>query len=425
MNSFASSLRHSSAIVALALLFVGDCGAVAAPPTPRSDGAVRSASDWLERLPKLPRPIRFAASFTSQHHDAKNPPDAPVDHGAIEIDGVMTPDTRFVLTLTMLQPAGSGTAEMVTEIAWDGDREYSRTPSEPGTLLVRDAARPPIPPRATKLGMLLQHTDAFGDLRPRVAADITDWTWCDRIALMEEGSRRTLTLETDGPRFVSRFVSTLECRDDRSCRLVEYSSTGIDRTPDGAAPLRGMSYSVQGRQWKEFDGHTVAMRLVGLDDAGDHPELAGRIIESSATLHEIAWLDGAEFDEQLAEFMSLRTGERLYDETLKLAMRSGDHHLAIDGIVYELAEPLFDHPGDALPALLESAVRLEPPPAPPGAPDPASSGPANPPHGDRATHDDDGHADIRPAALAATSLVLIAAGAALFFRRRGTHVDHD
>ncbi|HMN95014.1 MAG TPA: hypothetical protein PKC43_00245 [Phycisphaerales bacterium] len=346
------------------------------PPT----SVVDVTAPWLADLPRLERPLRFVASFASQHHEALAAPDAVIDHGSLQLEGLVAPDGRLVLSISSRATGASAPdAASAEELAWDGTRAWRRPRANPGWLVVDRADRPPVPPRAAKLGMLLQHTDAFGELAygssagqssRRVAPSAESWKWCDRATVIEEGPLRTLVLDADGKRFTSRFRSTLSVLDGGRARLTEYRVESIPREPAGG-PASACG-SIQFREvtgWRDIDGHPLATGLRGGGCSDDQPgaALVGVRTTAEAVLREAAFVEADEFEGEMAEFLRLRPGERLFDSSIKLVMREGDRRIHLDGVAWELAEPLTSHPGERLGELLRSAVKVaetQPPPRP-------------------------------------------------------------
>lgn len=107
------------------------------------------------------------------------------------------------------------------------------------------------------------------------------------------------------------------------------------------------------------------------------PPLGARTVYARTSFRRIS---AADVDRSLFA-VDLPNGTPVYDDRYKLSFQVGDRRLVVDGTVYELAEPLMEHPGDRLADLLREATphharprsAIEKP-GPSGAKSPAGSG---------------------------------------------------
>lgn len=77
------------------------------------------------------------------------------------------------------------------------------------------------------------------------------------------------------------------------------------------------------------------------------------------------WVDAGEVDPELFA-VPMPVGTRAYDDRLKLSFEIGGTYLLLDGTMYEVAEPIMEHPGDKLGEWLRDATPVVPPDESPG-----------------------------------------------------------
>ena len=94
----------------------------------------------------------------------------------------------------------------------------------------------------------------------------------------------------------------------------------------------------------------------------------------------------------------LPIGTNVFDQRYDVSFRIGDRSLVVDGVVYEVDEPILEHPGDRLTEILREARPYYPPPG-------ASSG--------SALREVDAQQEPRRWRLPAVLTALVGAGSAL------------
>ena len=151
-------------------------------------------------------------------------------------------------------------------------------------------------------------------------------------------------------------------------------------------------------EWKQVDGLQIPwiaqIESFGPDDDQGGVHLSSRSIYTRKSFREIT---ADEVDPALFT-VPLPIGTNVFDQRYDVSFRIGDRSLVVDGVVYEVDEPILEHPGDRLTEILREARPYYPPPG-------ASSG--------SALREVDAQQEPRRWRLPAVLTALVGAGSAL------------
>lgn len=113
-------------------------------------------------------------------------------------------------------------------------------------------------------------------------------------------------------------------------------------------------------EWMELGGRTIPKQARFIGASYNMPNHEGEWVDNYVEYErqELERIDSAGVPDDFFQ-PNWHVGQRVLDEELKLSFQIGERRIRIDGVVYELAEPLMAHPGDDLKALLASAVKLD------------------------------------------------------------------
>ncbi len=116
-------------------------------------------------------------------------------------------------------------------------------------------------------------------------------------------------------------------------------------------------------EWQEVGGLRIP-RIAQIESFGsarglqsNPPLLRSRTFYTRQSFQEIA--EGDIDPELFAVPLPIGTG--VYDDRIKLGFEIGGMHLSLDGVVYEVDQPIMEHPGDRLGEMIRQATPLHPP----------------------------------------------------------------
>lgn len=133
----------------------------------------------------------------------------------------------------------------------------------------------------------------------------------------------------------------------------------IFRERDAADPTAREVYTV--RKWRDADGVLIPAEADVLGWQPARPDLQLEVPTASKCVYrriDFRPLSPALVDESLFQ-TPMPIGTKVWDERLNLSYNIGEAFLVVDGVSYELREPLMEPPRDRLSELIQTAVRKQ------------------------------------------------------------------
>lgn len=157
------------------------------------------------------------------------------------------------------------------------------------------------------------------------------------------------------------------CQLQPDFKLLSYATeifSTLDESGVGDELIVSQNYVID--EWREFGGRAIP-EFAHIDGWGaDNPNPTGPSPFRSLVLFtrtSFSQYDGVKVDPALFN-MPMPFGTKIQDNRLNMSFEIGGTYLHLDGVMYQLDDPLMEHPGEGLGELLRAASAMAPPATP-------------------------------------------------------------
>ena len=169
----------------------------------------------------------------------------------------------------------------------------------------------------------------------------------------------------DVPSGLTQYV--FRCQLQPDFKLLSYATeifSTLDESGVGEELIVSQKYVID--EWREFGGRAIPENAHIEGWGANNPNPTGPAPFRSRVLFtrtSFSQYDAVEVDPTLFT-MPMPFGTKIQDNRLNMSFEIGDAYLYLDGVMYQLDEPLMEHPGEGLGELLRAASAMTPPATP-------------------------------------------------------------